>query len=149
MDARGAIAGSATSTTGLYHGWLIVAVAFLVALFGFGLGFYGPGIYLVALRARFGWSAADIAAAISVYYVLGAALLFLFVGPAYERYGVRRVVTMGALALAAGLAALTLATTLWHVHAAFAATEKSTAVRFAAIGTCSCSWRTIAVRRSP
>jgi MFS family permease len=120
MDARRTIAGTATSTASLYHGWLIVAVAFLVALFGFGLGFYGPGIYLVALRARFGWSAADIAAAISVYYVLGAALLFLFVGRAFERHGVRRVVTAGALALAAGLAALTLASRLWHVHAAFA-----------------------------
>jgi MFS family permease len=120
MDARCTIAGTATSTAGLYHGWRIVAVAFLVALFGFGLGFYGPGIYLVALRARFGWSAADIAAAISVYYVLGAVLLFLFVGPAFERYGVRRVITAGALALAAGLAALTLASRLWQVHAAFA-----------------------------
>jgi len=120
MDARRTIPGTATSAAGLYHGWLIVAVAFLVALFGFGLGFYGPGIYLVALRARFGWSAADIAAAISVYYVLGAALLFVFVGPTYERYGVRRVVIAGALALAAGLAALTLATKLWHLHAAFA-----------------------------
>ena len=120
MDARRTIAGTATSTAGLYHGWRIVAVAFLVALFGFGLGFYGPGIYLVALRARFGWSAADIAAAISVYYVLGAALLFLFVGPAFERHGVRRVVIAGALALAAGLAALTLASRLWQVHAAFA-----------------------------
>ena len=37
--------------SGLYHGWLVVAAAFLVALFGFGLGFYGPGIYLVALKA--------------------------------------------------------------------------------------------------
>jgi len=27
-----------------YHGWLVVAAAFLVALYGFGLGFYGPGI---------------------------------------------------------------------------------------------------------
>jgi MFS family permease len=120
MDARRTIAATATPMAGLYHGWLIVAVAFLVALFGFGLGFYGPGLYLVALRARFGWSVADIAAAISVYYVLGAALLFLFVGPAYERYGVRRVVTAGALALAAGVAALTLVTELWHLHAAFA-----------------------------
>jgi hypothetical protein len=34
----------------LYHGWLVIAAAFLVALHGFGLGFYGPGIYLVALK---------------------------------------------------------------------------------------------------
>jgi MFS family permease len=120
MGARAKIAGTSTPTGRLYHGWLIVGVAFLVALFGFGLGFYGPGIYLVALRARFGWSAADIAAAISVYYVLGATLLFFFVGQAFERHGVRRVVTAGTLALTAGLAALTFATKLWHVHAAFA-----------------------------
>src|SRR5262249_53319945 len=116
MDGRRTTAG--TSTAGLYHGWLIVAVAFLVALFGFGLGFYGPGIYLVALRARFGWSAADIAVAITVYYVLGATLLFFFVGPAFDRCGVRCVSTVGALALAPGVAALTLVSELWPVHAA-------------------------------
>jgi MFS family permease len=115
MDAR-----SKTSTAGLYHGWVIVAVAFLIAVFSWGLGFYGLGIYLVALRAHFGWSAADIAAAITVYYILGAALTFLFVGPAFDRYGVRRVVIVGALVMAAGVAALPLATRLWQVHAIFA-----------------------------
>jgi hypothetical protein len=38
-----------------YHGWLVVAAAFLVSLYGFGLGFYGPGIYLVALNTLHGW----------------------------------------------------------------------------------------------
>src|SRR5215470_8897995 len=89
------------STSRLYHGWLVVGLAFLVAVFSWGLGFYGLGIYLVALRASFGWSAADIAAAITVYYILGAALTFLFVGPAFDRYGVRRVVAVGAFAMAA------------------------------------------------
>ena len=97
----------------------MVALAFLIAVFSWGLGFYGLGIYLVALRARFGWSAADIATAITVYYILGAALTFLFVGPAFDRYGVRRVVGAGALAMAAGVTALPLATALWHVHAIF------------------------------
>jgi MFS family permease len=120
MDARSGTGEAAISAPGLYHGWVVVAVAFMVALFGFGLGFYGPGIYLVALRARFGWSAADIASAITFYYVLGAVLLFFVVGAAFERYGVRRVVATGALAMAAGLAALPLAQELWHVHAAFA-----------------------------
>jgi len=117
MDARSKIA---ETSAGLYHGWVVVAFAFLVAAFSWGLGFYGLGIYLVELRARFGWSAADIATAITVYYLLGAVLTFFFVGPAFDRYGVRRVVTAGAFAMAAAVAALPLASELWHVHAIFA-----------------------------
>jgi MFS family permease len=118
MDARNDTAG--VSATGLYHGWLVVAFAFLVALFSWGLGFYGLGIYLVALRASFGWSAADIATAITIYYILGAALTFLFVGAAFDCYGVRRVVAVGTFALAAAVATLPHASELWHVHAIFA-----------------------------
>jgi MFS family permease len=117
MDAR---SRTAEAWSGLYHGWLVVAAALLIAAFSWGLGFYGLGIYLVALRERFGWSAADIATAITVYYILGAVLTFVFVGPAFDRYGVRRVVTIGALAMAGGVAALAHASELWHVHAIFA-----------------------------
>jgi hypothetical protein len=46
-----------------YHGWLVVAAAFLVALYGFGLGFYGPGIYLVALKALHGWPTLELSSA--------------------------------------------------------------------------------------
>jgi MFS family permease len=120
MDARCTTGETLPSPTGLYHGWLVVAAAFLIALFGWGLGFYGPGIYLVALRERYGWSAADIASAITVYYVLGATLIFLFVGGLFDRHGARRVVAAGALAMAGGVVALALASRLWHVHAAFA-----------------------------
>jgi MFS family permease len=120
MDARSKATAISARATRLYHGWLVVALAFLVAVFSWGLGFYGLGIYLVELRARSGWSAADIAIAITVYYILGAALTFLFVGPAFERYRVRRVVAVGSLALAGSVAALPLAHELWHVHAIFA-----------------------------
>jgi MFS family permease len=120
MDARNQSAATSQRDTGLYHGWFVVALAFVVASFSWGLGFYGLGIYLVVLRDRFGWSAADIASAITVYYVLGAALTFFCVGRAFDRYGVRRVVAVGALALAASVAALPLAHELWHVHADFA-----------------------------
>jgi len=120
MDARSKTTEISACATRLYHGWLVVALAFLVAVFSWGLGFYGLGIYLVELRARFGWSAADIATAITVYYILGAALTFLFVGPAFDRYRVRWVVAVGSLALAGSVAALPLARELWHVHAIFA-----------------------------
>src|SRR5712691_8432727 len=59
----------------LYHGWLVVAAAFLVAMYGFGLGFYGVGVYLVALNALHGWPIAQLSSAITMYYVAGATLL--------------------------------------------------------------------------
>jgi MFS family permease len=102
-----------------YRGWLVVAAAFLVAMFGFGLGFYGAGIYLVALKARHGWSSEEISSAITAYYILGAGLLFFIVGPLFDRLGARPVVTIGAVAIACGLVLLTLITRPWQAYAAF------------------------------
>jgi MFS family permease len=107
----------AAAAAKLYRGWLVVAAAFLVAMFGFGLGFYGPGIYLVALQARHGWSTEELSSAITVYYVLGAALLFLVVGPLFDRWGARAVVTIGTVAMACGIVLLTLMTRPWQVYA--------------------------------
>ena len=106
-------------TTALYHGWLVVAAAFLVAMYGFGLGFYGPGIYLVALKALHGWSTAELSSAITAYYILGATLLFFWVGPLFDRQGARTVVMIGTVALACGVVSLTLVTRWWQLYAAF------------------------------
>jgi MFS family permease len=105
--------------TGIYHGWLVVGTAFLIALFGWGIGFYGPGIYLVALQQRHGWPTADIASAITTYYLLGATLI-LFAGGMFERFGARRVVSAGATAMACGAVLLSFVSRPWHVYAAFA-----------------------------
>jgi len=103
-----------------YHGWLVVAAAFLVALYGFGLGFYGPGIYLVALKALHGWPTRELSTAITTYYVLGATLLFFWVGPLFDRHGARKVVVPGTVAMACGVVLLALVARPWHVYAAFA-----------------------------
>src|SRR5215469_9791538 len=87
---------------GLYHGWVVVGAAFLIALFGWGLGFYGPGIYLVVLQSRHGWSTAVISSAITTYYVFGATLVF-FAGGIFERFGPRRVVGAGVIAMGCGV----------------------------------------------
>ena len=93
--------------TALYHGWFVVAAAFLVAMYGFGLGFYGPGIYLVALKVLHGWSTAELSSAITAYYILGATLLFSRVGLLFDQLGPRTVVMMGTVALASGVVSLT------------------------------------------
>jgi MFS family permease len=107
------------SAARLYRGWLVVAAAFLVAMFGFGLGFYGPGIYLVALEARHGWSTAQLSPAITLYYAFGAVLLFFAVGRLFDRWGARLVVTVGTVAIACGVVLLGVAGRLWQVYAAF------------------------------
>jgi MFS family permease len=119
MTPHAEIGAATARATGVYHGWRVVAAAFLVALFGWGLGFYGPGIYLVALQDRHGWSTASISLAITTYYLLGATLVF-FAGSIFERFGVRRVVGAGTLAMACGVVLLALVTDRWQIYAAFA-----------------------------
>ncbi len=33
-----------------FYGWTVVAAAFVVAVFGWGVGFYGPPVFLQAVR---------------------------------------------------------------------------------------------------
>lgn len=49
----------------MFAGWRIVAIAFLVATFACGIGFYGPGIYMVVLHERAGWPVSLISLAIT------------------------------------------------------------------------------------
>jgi len=58
-----------------YHGWWVVFCCFVVALYGWGFGFYGLSLYLVALTKAHGWSPATISAAITFYYIAGAFLV--------------------------------------------------------------------------
>jgi MFS family permease len=103
----------------LYHGWFVVAAAFLVALYGFGLGFYGPGIYLVALNSLHGWPVHELSSSITIYYVLGATLLFFWVGPLFDRHGARKMVLAATVAMACGTMLLAHVTRPWQVYAAF------------------------------
>jgi MFS family permease len=104
--------------TSVFYGWKIVIVCFLIALFSFGIGFYGVGIYLVALQALHGWSTSLIASAITAYYLLSGTLI-LFMGEAFDRFGPRRVVLLGLTALAAGVAGLTMITEPWQLYGPF------------------------------
>lgn len=56
----------------MFYGWYVVGCAFLVARWGWGLGFYGPSIYLVALQQEHAWSTATVSVAITAYYLMGA-----------------------------------------------------------------------------
>jgi MFS family permease len=104
----------------MFHGWYVVGGVFLIAVWGWGLGFYGLGIYLVALGREHGWSISAVSVAITAYYLMGA-VVTASVGDLMRRLGVSRTVAGGVIAMAAGVASLASITELWQLYAALAA----------------------------
>jgi hypothetical protein len=84
-------------------GWRVVWIAFVVAVFGWGIGFYGPAVYLPALHQARGWSISTISAAITAHYLVSAALITAFPKPiaasawAASRWAVRCLQASGRL----------------------------------------------------
>jgi len=100
-----------------FAGWNVVGATFVMALFSFGLGFYGMSVHVAALQRLHGWSAAAVSAPVTVYYIAGA-LLTVWIGDLYERFGSQAVVIGGSLAMAAGLAALGRVVEPWQLYPA-------------------------------
>jgi len=101
-----------------YHGWWVVFCCFTIALYGWGLGFYGLSLYLVALSKAHGWSPATISAAITFYYIAGA-FLVMQVGDTIEKRGARIVVLAGVGLMGLGVLGLTVLRQPWHLYLAF------------------------------
>jgi MFS family permease len=94
MDSVNRAAPPQDETSWRYPGWRVVVVCFAMALFAWGFGFYGHGVYLVELQRQHGWPAALVAGASTMCYLVGA-LLVAFVGDAVRRFGPRRVILAG------------------------------------------------------
>jgi MFS family permease len=101
-----------------FYGWNVAAATFVMAIWSFGLGFYGIAVYVAALQQRHGWSASTVSAPVTAYYVAGA-LLTIWIGDVYRRFGPRIVVAAGGAAMAAGVAALGVVTRSWQLYPAF------------------------------
>jgi predicted MFS family arabinose efflux permease len=92
----------------------VVWTAFVVAMFGFGIGFYGPAVYLPALHQARGWSISTISMAITAHYLVGA-FLIACLPDAYRRFGVGRITVAGAVLAAAGAIAWASAQQVWQL----------------------------------
>src|SRR5262245_28127692 len=97
-----------------FYGWNVVAATFVMALLSFGLGFYGISVYVATLQRVHGWSASVVSAPVTLYYLAGAVLTMMIAG-AYERFGPRVVVMVGAVAMAAGVTGLGLVARSWQL----------------------------------
>src|ERR1700722_10910454 len=100
-----------------YHGWWVVFCAFVIALYGWGFGFYGLSLYLVALHKTHGWSPATISSAIAFYYLAGA-LLVMQVGDTIQKRGARIVVLTGVGLMGLSVVGLAFIREPWQLYVA-------------------------------
>jgi hypothetical protein len=102
---------------GKFYGWRVVGAAFVLAFFGWGLGFYGPPIYLHAVRETRGFSLAVVSSAVTVHYLAGA-FVAANVPALYRRFGLPAVTGAAAALLAAGICGWAVAREPWQLFAA-------------------------------
>jgi MFS family permease len=101
-----------------YAGWRVVAVCFLLALFTFGFGLYGNGVYLTELQRLRGWPAPLISGAVTLSFLISNAL-GIFTSELIARLGLRRLVLCGIAALAASTILIAVAREPWQLYGAF------------------------------
>jgi MFS family permease len=110
-------ARQAGSPPGIFHGWFVVAGAFLVLFVGFGAA-YAFAAFFEALEAEFAASRASVSLVFSIagflYFSLGAVS-----GPIADRLGPRGIACAGLAIVGLGLVAASQATALWQVLLAY------------------------------
>ncbi|MEH2565476.1 MFS transporter [Bradyrhizobium sp. AZCC 2289] len=100
-----------------YEGWRIVLVCFLLATFGWGLGFYGQSVYVAELHRLRGWPASLISSGTTFFYLSGAALV-AFVSEAIRSFGPRKCLIAGTFAMAAAAISIGQVREPWQLYAA-------------------------------
>jgi hypothetical protein len=103
--------------TAPFHGWRVVGAAFILAVFGWGVGFYGPPVYLHAVRDATGWPLALVSTAVTVHFLIGA-IAVANLPALHRRFGVAAVTKAGAVALGLGVYGWAAAREPWQLFAA-------------------------------
>lgn len=126
-----------------FFGWHVVAATFVLAIFGWGVGFYGPPVFLYAVVARTGWPVAMVSAAVTVHFLLGAGVV-ANLPRLYRHFGVPVVTVAGAALLAIGILGWALAAEPWQLFlAALASGAGWVAMGAAAVNALIAPWFTL------
>src|SRR5882672_11524098 len=100
-----------------YEGWRIVFVCFLLATFGWGLGFYGQSVYVAELHRLHGWPASLISSGTTFFYLSGAALV-AFVSEAIKGFGPRNCMIAGICTMAVAAISIGQVREPWQLYLA-------------------------------
>lgn len=109
--------GGTTARQRAFFGWRVVSAAFVIAMFAWGVGFYGPSVFLNALHAKRGWPVWLISSAITCHFLISAGIVARL--PAlHSRFGLVAVTRVGAVLAALGVLSWALAAEPWQLFPA-------------------------------
>ncbi len=97
-----------------FFGWRAVAGAFVLGVFGWGMGFYGPPVFLPAVQEARQWSVVLVSTAVTLHFLIGAVVV-ANLAELYRRFGLPTVTKAGALLLAVGVIGWALAREPWQL----------------------------------
>lgn len=126
--------------SGLYYGWAIVGVGFLVSFAQVGAHNHPLGFFMRPMQAEFGWSRAQISAGAGIGS-LGGGILAAVLGSFVDRHGTRGVLVVASLVLGIGLALLSLVHALWQFYLVYGLSRAaSVGVMELALGVAVANW---------
>lgn len=88
-----------------FYGWWIVFAAAAINLLTGATFFYGFGVFFTPILTEFGWTNTQVALAMSLRSEVSA-FAAPVVGYSVDRFGVRKIMTLGVLVVGMGLAFL-------------------------------------------
>jgi hypothetical protein len=95
------LAPTSLASRAFFGAWVIRA-AFVLAVFGWGVGLYGPPIFLHAVVERTGWPLVLVSSAMTAHFLFGA-FVVVNLPRAYRRFGVPATMVAGACITALGV----------------------------------------------
>jgi MFS family permease len=104
-----------------FFGPCAVRSAFVLAVFGWGVGFYGPSIYLAEVIGRTGWALSLVSSAVTLHFLFGA-IVIANLPRLYARVGLPATTACGAALTALGVLGWALAAQPWQLLVAALAT---------------------------
>ncbi|MBO1014911.1 MFS transporter [Achromobacter sp. SD115] len=99
-----------------FFGWTVLCATFALAVFGWGVGFYGPPVFLHAVAQRTGWGVALVSGAVTLHFLCGTVVV-ANLPRLYRRCGVPAVTLGGAVLLALGVGGWATAAQPWQLYA--------------------------------
>ena len=102
----------------VFYGYWVVVATFFCLFITSGCGFFAFSLFVKPLEADLGWGRGEIMVAFSIF-LLVMGIASPFIGRVVDRYGARKIITIGALIMGLGFVLLSRMNHLWYLYISY------------------------------